>query len=492
MRLGAGMRKLGTMLALTPHGLRKSMVGHAISGSSRLRVGPIGRESVGKFRRNRSVVSILTIASMMAGPALADPISLDQALSRGLERSPEVGQAQARIGAAEAARDQAKRSWFPTIELDGAVGLRHLENDARVNLGLSSLDEKPLYATIGVSQPVFDFGRRSNETKARNARLNSAGWEEQAAGEEIAYGIARAYLQVLVQQRIVQSSQDNLGFHIALAADVSEGVDKGAMSISERQQAQERVQGAKISLAQANADLATATSELTLLVGAANIEVSTPPDASAKLPGTLDLALTEAAASDPRLLAMGNRLDEAKWLAKRARSELLPLFGLQGKASGGKDFEGYRGTTRDYSLLFSMRWNLFDGGVTAARIREAERHTDEAGFALAQTRRDSELQVRKAWIGLENWRSRLENQQTRFEAANAVRDTYRAQFGIGRRSLLDLLDAQGAVYNASVEAEAARAGTLLAEYGLLAQLGRLRAFFGIAKTTVDPKLYGPR
>ena len=139
-----------------------------------------------------------------------------------------------------------------------------------------------------------------------------------------------------------------------------------------------------------------------------------------------------------------------------------------------------------------MRWNLFDGGVTAARIREAERHTDEAGFALAQTRRDSELQVRKAWIGLENWRSRLENQQTRFEAANAVRDTYRAQFGIGRRSLLDLLDAQGAVYNASVEAEAARAGTLLAEYGLLAQLGRLRAFFGIGKTMVDPKLYGPR
>ena len=452
----------------------------------------LGREFVGKFRKIRSVVSVLSIASMLAGPALADPVTLDQALLRGLERSPEVGQAQARIGAAEAARDQARRSWFPTIELDGAAGFRHLENDARVNLGLSSLDEKPLYATIGVNQPVFDFGRRANETRARNARLNSAGWEEQATGEEAAYGIARAYLQVLVQQRIVQSSQDNLEFHAALAADVSEGVDKGAMSISERQQAQERVQGAKIFLAQATTDLATATAELTLLVGMANIELSTPPDASAILPGSLDLALAEAANSDPRLRTMSGRLEEAKWTAKRAHAELLPIFGLQGKASGGKDFEGYRGTTRDYSLLFSMRWNLFDGGVTAARIREAERNTDGAGFALAQTRRDSELQVRKAWLGLQNWRSRLENQQARFEAANAVRDTYRAQFGIGRRSLLDLLDAQGAVYNASVEAEAARAGTLLAEYGVLAQLGRLRAFFGIGKTTVDPKLYGPR
>ena len=282
----------------------------------------LGREFVGKFRKIRSVVSVLSIASMLAGPALADPVTLDQALLRGLERSPEVGQAQARIGAAEAARDQAKRSWFPTIELDGAAGFRHLENDARVNLGLSSLDEKPLYATIGVNQPVFDFGRRANETRARNARLNSAGWEEQATGEEAAYGIARAYLQVLVQQRIVQSSQDNLEFHAALAADVSEGVDKGAMSISERQQAQERVQGAKIFLAQATTDLATATAELTLLVGMANIEVSTPPDASAILPGSLDLALVEAANSDPRLRTMSGRLEEAKWTAKRAHAEL--------------------------------------------------------------------------------------------------------------------------------------------------------------------------
>ena len=178
--------------------------------------------------------------------------------------------------------------------------------------------------------------------------------------------------------------------------------------------------------------------------------------------------------------------------AKRARSEYLPTVGLQGKASRGKDFEGYRGTTSDYQMLLALRWQLFDGGVTAARVREADRNTDEARFALAQARRESELQVRKGWIGLQNWRSRFSNQQVRLDAADAVRETYRAQFGIGRRSLLDLLDAQNAAYNASVETEVARGGTLLAQYGLLAQLGRLRAFFGIGKITVDPPMIGPK
>lgn len=447
---------------------------------------------MGQFRTIRSGIGALAMAMVLAGPALADPLTLGQALVRGLERNPEVGQAQARIGAAEAVRDQVTRSWFPTVELDAAAGFRHLENDARVNLGLSALDEKPLYATIGVQQPVFDFGRRGNQTRVQKARLASANREEQATGEAEAYAIAQAYLQVLVQQRILQSSQDNLTFHNALAADVGEGVDKGAMSISERQQARERVQGAKIAADQAVADLATAKAELALLVGVPDIDVSTPPDPSATLPASLDTAMAEAAKNDPRLLAISDRFDAAQWAAKRARAEYLPTLGLQGKASAGKDYEGYRGTTRDYQILLAARWNLFDGGVTAARVREADRNIDEARFALSQAQRDSELQVRKAWIALQSWRSKQENQQARLSDADAVRETYRAQFGIGRRSLLDLLDAQGAVYNASVEAEVARGGTLLSEYGLLAHLGRLRAFFDIGKTTVDPRLFGPR
>lgn len=447
---------------------------------------------MGQLAKFRGAISGLMIAALMAGPALADPLPLDRALSLGLARSPELGQAQARSGAAEAVKDSAVRQWFPLVDLNGAAGLRHLENDARINLGLSALDERPTYATIGVNQPVWDFGRRTNDARAQRAKLASAQQDEEVAGEGAAYAIARAYLQVLVQQRVVQASQDNLAFHQNIAADVSEGVDKGAMSISERQQANERLQGAKLALEQANADLGTARAELGLLIGSDNFEVVTPPDPSGVIPASLDAALALAATNDPRVHSMEYRFRAAQSQAKRARSEFWPSVGLQGTIRAGKDFEGYAGTTRDYELLLVARWNLFNGGVTSARVREADHNADEARFALGGAQRDSELQVRKAWIGLQSWRSRLETQQARLGVAGDVLISYRAQFGIGRRSLLDVLDAQNAVYNASVETEVARTGALLAEYGLLAQLNQLRSFFGISKTTIDPKLYGPQ
>lgn len=434
----------------------------------------------------------LMAATFAASGLSAEPLTLAQAQYLALKRSPELGQAQARTGAAEAVRDQAQREWLPKVSIDAAGGFRHLENDTRINLGFSAIDQKPIYATIGVDQPLLDFGRRGKEIKAQKANVSAARYEEQFAAEGAAYSVARAYLQAMAQERVARGAEANLEFHQSLTADVTEGVSRGAMSISEKQQANERLQSAKVLLSQARSDLIAARAELALLIGSDDFELILPPDPATKVPATLDEALAFADTSDPRVQALRDRYDSAKWAAERSRTELWPTVGLRGTVRAGKDFEGYRGETRDYELLFALRWNLFDGGVTLAKIRQAGHAEDEARFASAGAQRDSELQVRKSWASLANWRSRFADQETRQGVARQVLESYRAQFGIGRRSLLDLLDAQSSVYSATVDTEIARFGTLLAEYGLLAQLNQLRSHFGVDKPQVDPKLYGPR
>jgi outer membrane protein, adhesin transport system len=441
------------------------------------------------FRLAASALAGLAVA---ATPLLADPLTLAQAQYIALKRSPELGHAQARVGAAEAVKDQAKRERLPKLTIDGAAGWRHLQNDARINLGFSAVNEKPLYATISVDQALWDFGRIGNETRAQKANLAASQREEQAAGEQVAFNVARAYLQAMVQERILAAGEDNLAFHHALTADVTEGVARGAMSISERQQAEERLQSAKVLVAQARSDLISARSELALLIGSDDFELSLPADPDGSLPTSLEEAIAAARVDDQRLNAAQDKLAAAGWSAKRIRSERWPTVSMRGSVRAGEDFQGYRGETREYELLFAMRWPLFDGGVTAARVRQADFLEDQARFALAAAQRDSELQARKAWVTLETWRTRYAEQKTRYAVAALVLDSYRAQFGIGRRSLLDLLDAQGAVYGSTVDSEVARFGTLLAQYGMLAQLNRLRSHFGIGKTEVDPGMYGPR
>ena len=446
-----------------------------------------------KFSRAISTVAGLLVSSaLVVQPALAETLSLAQAVERGIVRSPELGQAQARREGAEAVRDQATRSWYPSVDVTAAGGLRHLENDARVRLGLSAIDERPLYATITVQQPVLDFGRRGNGIRSGKARVAAAEWNERFAAELSALSIAQAYLQVFIQRQVAVAADANLGFHRDLVTDVDEGVQKGALSISELQQAKERQQSAQVAADQARSELAVAEAELALLVGTSDVDVTTPPDPAAAMPATLDAALAIAQSGDPRLRGAEQMWKSAQFTANRARGEYWPSVGLQGSVKAGSDFEGYRGTTRDYEVLVILRWTPFNGGVTAARVREADSGAKDAGFSYVQAQRESELAVRKAWIGMENWRAKAATQQQRLEVARGLLDSYRAQFGIGRRSLLDVLDAQNAVFNAAVEADIAKAGLLLAQYGLLAQLGQLTGFLGAGRPTVDPGLYGPR
>lgn len=433
-----------------------------------------------------SAVSLgfLPIAALAAGPAAAEPMTLPQAVEAGLRRSPELGQSQARTDAAKAGRDAARREWLPKVTLDAAAGLRHLSNDARINVGLSAIDEKPLYASVNVDQPLLDFGRRSNETKSRDAKFVAAQKDELGVAEQASLDISRSYLQVLLQERVVAAAQQNLAFHEALGADVREGVAKGALSISEQQQAAERLQTARVQMVGARTDLDAARDTLALLLGRSDVEVSQPEASMPLVPATETEAIDRASAADPAVQAAMARYEAARHDTGRARSERFPTVALQGAYRYGKDFEGYRGLTKDAQGLVTMRWAIFDGGVAAARVREAGAMENEAWFVLDAARRDSELKARTGWTRLQAMRDRLREQEERSAIASQVLESYKAQFGIGRRSLLDLLDAQAAVYNAQVEAELARAGALLSAYMLLAQSRQLTEALGVEPARV--------
>ena len=84
--------------------------------------------------------------------------------------------------------------------------------------------------------------------------------------------------------------------------------------------------------------------------------------------------------------------------------------------------------------------------------------------------------------------SRLHQPDARWSASSkrraAITDdlllSYREQFNIGRRSLLDVLDAQNTRYNVQAQAETARLAKLYAQYRVLAATNRLIECLGVA------------
>ena len=91
--------------------------------------------------------------------------------------------------------------------------------------------------------------------------------------------------------------------------------------------------------------------------------------------------------------------------------------------------------------------------------------------------------MRTAWSRLQNQSrlvSELESQQ---RIADDLLLSYREQFNIGRRSLLDVLDAQNTRNNVQAQTETARLSKLYAQYRVLASTNRLIECLGVSMPT---------
>ena len=145
----------------------------------------------------------------------------------------------------------------------------------------------------------------------------------------------------------------------------------------------------------------------------------------------------------------------------------------------GEDIDGFNGNTNDVTARAFIRWNLFSGGITQAKYEEHVRRASEARFRLDQVSREAEEDVRTAWNAL-NAQTRISTElETQSRVADDLLLSYREQFNVGRRSLLDVLDAQNTRYNVQVQAETARLAQLYAQYRVLAASNRLLEALGV-------------
>ena len=120
-----------------------------------------------------------------------------------------------------------------------------------------------------------------------------------------------------------------------------------------------------------------------------------------------------------------------------------------------------------------LRWDLYNGGIKEANVREQQHRADEVHGRLFQVTRAAEEDSRTAWSRLVNQTALVNELESQARIADDVLLSYREQFNIGRRSLLDVLDAQNTRYNVQERTETARLAKLYAQYRVLAASNRL-------------------
>lgn len=398
----------------------------------------------------------------------ADVVTLQEAIDVAMRSNPEILQAQFNKEAIEFERKQAQGLYLPRADIEASAGIRRLENNTRRTLGIADDELYPLEAGITAEWTVLDFGRRRGELLRQAARVDGASLRVVERSEFIALQVARQYLDVLLQQRIAAAAQDNVGFHQALVNDLGSGVEQGSISVADRQQAEERLQSALVQSEEAVQARDNAYITLRRLTGLDISGATVPPNLSAAMPASLETAVGQARLRNPLVREAEADVDAANALVKSARGELWPTIGLEVRGRVGEDIDGFNGETNDVQGRVVMRWNIFDGGINRARVQETIRQASLARYALHERQREAEEDVRTAWNALATQGRVVQHLDRQNQVSDDLLLSYRSQFNVGRRSLLDVLDAQNTRFNTQVRLETARFSQLFAQYQVLA------------------------
>lgn len=426
------------------------------------------------------LASCAVVAVSFAMSQSASAMTLREAVQQAMKTNPEILQATESREATEFELRQARGLYLPTLDLEGSAGIRRLDSPGRRSLGTGGNDLYPTDVGISLKQTLFDGGARRAEVERQAARVDGASFRVLERSEAIALSVVQEYLEIMLQAEIIEAARQNAGFHRTILGDIGQSVQGGALTEADRIQGQERLLSASARLQEATEELEAAKIRFMRLVGGPIGSPKFPGSVAKALPRTLDTAITLARANNPRIAAAGADVDASDSLVRGSNAAFLPSLAFEARARVGNDIDGSNGNSGDLEGKVVARWNLYRGGRDIAAKQERVRRAGESRQALSQIHREVEEAVRASW-NQRAQRAQLASILKQQAGTNSrLVTSYREQFRVGERSLLDVLGAQNTRFNAAVLSQTAVYASLFAEYKILAATGQLARTMTVA------------
>ncbi len=367
---------------------------------------------------------------------------------------------------------QAKSGYFPTLDINGAAGwAEHREpEDESLN---------PYEATISLRQNVFRGFADQGEIARQEARVKSSAYALQGTSENLALNASRAYLDVLRNEELKKVAEENLEIHLRIADQIKLRGDSGVGSQADTEQIQGRVSLAQSNVVVAETNLQDAESGYLAVIGHLPDSLVKPAAPLNLMPGSLDEATLLAIGSNPILKAAGADLEARQQQYEVAKAPYYPILDIEVDQRWDDEISRVEGE-RDYLLaLGRVRYNLFNGWRDEGRKAETLELVNEAREIKNNTERQVVESMRLSWMAYMSVLDRTDYLRNYIKASTTSARAYAKQFDIGKRSLLDVLDAEAEAVNARIDLINAEYDGLYSQYRILAATGGLVSAFGL-------------
>ena len=330
-----------------------------------------------------------------------------------------------------------------------------------------------------VSINLWAGGRIEADVEQSRARAESGRQQVNITRDQVALTAVQGYLNWARSLEMQRLATDNLAAHRRIHQYISTIVQVDVGRQIDLEQAKGRMDNAALALEQTLAALADANARLQrMLLGRVPPQPQGVESIPGQLPSSLENALTYTGETNPVIAQQIAQIHAARANLSSARSQHSP----QVNATYGK--QTYQGSAQgDYVAQVTVTVPIFQGGTVYGSIQTAQAKLEAAEHTLKDTQLTLKESVRSSWS---NWKSAENRSKTtvgQVRSGSAVLNGYWEQYRIGRRQVLDLLNAQSDLYNYQVNQVAAKFDTLNFRATILANIGRLANSYQATQTT---------
>jgi len=243
-------------------------------------------------------------------------------------------------------------------------------------------------------------------------------------------------------------------------------------------QSEARLELGRANLASAEGRLAASDENYRRVVGYNPGELAPPPPLP-PLPNTPEEAVRIALVSNPDITSINLQARAAGYDVNVARAQRLPT--VSGVVSGDYvnqitgDTNGLDRSGTATSLGLSGSIPLYQGGLPAARIRQAQAQEGQVLEQAVGTERSVVAQTRSAFASYQAAKDAISSQETAVKANELALEGARAEQTVGTRTVLDVLNAEQELLNSQVSLVTARRDAYVAGFELLNAMGQADA-----------------
>ena len=404
---------------------------------------------------------------------LTPTMVLAQYVRQTLIHNPQVFQSEAESRASESRIWEAREGFKPRLILSTSLGRERQAIDS-----LSSDNQfKQAWGQVRVTMPLYDKTLTS-QLDQRRASSVGADWRLTDIREQMMLRTIETYIELVRNTNLVKLAQENLKAHRQYVAQIKEIAQSDLGRASDLPAAVGRVALAESVLTSRLGKLEGVRVSWRQLTGVApDWELVTPPQVN--LPGTVDAMVEQALEFNPVLQLAQSELQLARRGIDVAKAAYAPRVNVEVSSKSGTDWGGVLGNQTNSYAGVTLEWTALSGYSEHYSNRAAEEGVVAAQSALDRVRDELRARVEQTWFELQASDASLRSFEDYARNAELMVEASKNQFKIGRRSLLEVLNAESELFTARSNIESTLQDLKIAAWRLHSLQGRVQAELGI-------------